>query len=131
MLIIALLFLAFSRRSAAQDAHAKPLPATREASSTSVAPDTAQAIKALFTRRRAGGWGYVRLNSYSILPAIALFVLDTNPIGLALSGTAAGVGIGKLVRFSAKKEATLLDAYQRGQPLPASVRRRLKSKYFH
>ena len=107
-------------------------PAAPEATPSAVqAADTVRAIKLLYARRRQGSWLYrTKLPIAAAVGSVALFAIDTNPVGLILVGTAVGVRASQRVRFSSKREATLLREYQRGKALPAPIRKRLKKKHF-
>ncbi len=128
--LLILLFL-FNGIAHAQTTQTGPAVSSSETIITSSATDTVAAVKKLFAQRRRGGWFYTsRITGFSILPAIALLALDSNPIGIGLIGASIGVGVGKLIRFSSKKENAIISAYQQGKPLPQPIRRRLKSKFF-
>lgn len=115
----------------AQNNQLAPTIMPTEATSSYDGTDTVAAVRNLYARRRTGGWRYINiLSGATILPAVALLLLDSNPAGLGVVGTSIGVGIGKLVRFSSKKEEAVVNAYQQGQPLPHSIRKRLRKKHF-
>ena len=103
-----------------------------------VPADSVVAVHRLFELRREGS-GLLGIGAGATMFAGGVVF----GIAYGASGFAAGVivtslyvavplaiGIAKRVRFSHRKEAALLAAYQRGQPLPKKIRRRLREKHF-
>ena len=89
--------------------------------------DTAFAVHKLFVQRRHG--------SDALLATAGEMVASTTVAG-AMSGLVAGaapaaVGFSKASRFSAEREAAILNSYANGWPIPADVRRKLRRKHFH
>lgn len=113
--------------------------------------DTIRAVHRLFQARRQGAaantWIGVALVGSGIALVRAFSALATLPAGgqvdngnghltlatlkISVPGLALiSLGLAKGVRFSERKEANLIAAYQQNQSLPASVRRRLRPAYF-
>lgn len=106
--------------------------------------DTAQAIINLYGRRQAGGvsWAVaavlsaVRIGTASSSNNYGGYAPQTdnsNNMGAAflLATPIAAYGVGKLVHYSNAKLARVLTAYAAGQPLPHSLRRKLKPRFFN
>lgn len=109
--------------------------------------DTLRAVRNLFERRRTGGrrWLYVTgggmlavtralLNAGSTTNGVRTTSEMRGPetataFGL-LVGLPAAIGVGKLVRFSDKREEAMTVPYTVGQPLPRAIARRLRKKDF-
>lgn len=104
--------------------------------------DTAQAIITLYGRRQAGGVGWV-VSSALAATRIALSGGSSSspsgyvdrepaPVGAALlvSTPFIAYGVSKLVRFSNGRLDRVLNDYAAGQPLPRSLRRKLKPRFF-
>ena len=109
--------------------------------------DTAQAIITLYARRQGGGASWVVA---SMLTAARVATAgnttttgssygggtvtrdDGNNAGLAFlfALPIAGYGVGKIVHYSNGKLEHLLTDYAAGKPLPRSVRRKLKPRFF-
>ncbi len=99
--------------------------------------DTVQAIHRLFSKHRTGGWLWTGVGA-----AFATRILVSSAtegfenaggtvIGTAvLGGIPAGIGIGKLSRFSEATEDQVVAMYQRNKLMPNNIKRRLKKKYF-
>ena len=104
--------------------------------------DTAQAIINLYSRRQAGGVGWIGGGILAVTrAALAGGGSDNGPYsvrqdpGMAPYFIAASpfvaYGTSKLVRFSNGHLEKTLAAYAAGQPLPRSLRRKLKPKLFN
>lgn len=110
--------------------------------------DTLGAITSMFQRRRRGGKVWVGIGAGGIL---ALLRVVANPntttvngvqtssevdggavavVGLGFVALPAAIGIGKLARFSEKRENDVDRAYRGGQPLPRRIARRLTRQDF-
>jgi len=104
--------------------------------------DTVAAVRRLFELRREGAGVLMGGSTALILIGGAAsrgsdgFGSDQFKFMVGIIATGAcvaaplAVGIAKRIRFSHRKEAALLTAYQRGQPLPKKIRRRLREKHF-
>ncbi|MDO7853585.1 hypothetical protein [Hymenobacter convexus] len=101
--------------------------------------DTAQAVHRLFSKHRTGGivWAVIGAAFTGRIAGAAASGKtsgdgSSTAVGiLALGGVPAGIGVGKLVRFSASREAAAISALEAGKGLPHYVQRRLKNaKYF-
>ena len=104
--------------------------------------DTAQAIINLYSRRQAGGFGWIigsslgalRVATASPAPNNNPYLQSDNSTNVAAAFTVlvpfVGYGTSKLVRFSNGHLEKVLAAYAAGQPLPRSLRRKLKPKLF-
>jgi hypothetical protein len=57
-------------------------------------------------------------------------ILSTTLLGSSVGLAPTGIGIGRLIRYSRRREDILLDAYESGDPLPAFIRRKLRPGYF-
>jgi hypothetical protein len=107
--------------------------------------DTAQAIINLYGRRQAGGVSWVVA---AVLSAVRIGTAsssggnyggyatqtdNSNNMGAAflLATPIAAYGVGKLVHYSNTKLERVLTAYAAGQPLPHSLRRKLKPRFFN
>jgi hypothetical protein len=105
--------------------------------------DTAQAIINLFGRRQAGGasWivgsglGAARLATASSTTTTrggSVIQQDPYPGAAFLLATPTlAYGISKLLRYSNGKLERTLSVYAAGQPLPKSLRRKLKRRFFN
>jgi len=108
--------------------------------------DTAQAIITLYSRRQAGGVSWV---IGAILSAVRIGTASTGTTtsyGGYSSGNADGgnnlgaafliatplmaYGVGKVLHYSNGHLEQTLTAYAAGQPLPRSLRRKLKPRFF-
>jgi len=149
--LLVLLFALLSLAAQAQTVPAAPAPpATSPArfELTQGRRDTLGAITSLFQRRRRGGKVWLGIGAGGIL---ALLRVVANPntttvngvqtssevdggavavVGLGFVALPVAIGIGKLARFSEKKENEVDRAYRSGQPLPRAVARRLSRKDF-
>lgn len=106
--------------------------------------DTAQAIINLYGRRQAGGAGWmaaglltaVRIATASSTQATGSpYVVQDNSSNVGaifvVTTPVLGYGLAKLLRFSNGRLERLLTAYAAGQPLPRSLRRKLKPRFFN
>ncbi len=96
-----------------------------------------QAIHQLFSKHRTGGWLWTGVGA-----AFATRILVSSAsegfsnaggtfVGTALlGGIPAGIGIGKLSRFSEGTEEQVVAMYQKSKLLPSNIKRRLKMKHF-
>ena len=104
--------------------------------------DTVQAIHQLFSKHRTGGVIWSAIGAAFTVRIIT--VASTNNSDAAsgtVAGTAvgvgvfggvpAGIGVGKLLRFSNMRETEAVTACEQGKTLPKYVQHRLKSKYFN
>lgn len=108
--------------------------------------DTAQAIITLYSRRQAGGVGWV---IGAILSAVRIGTASSgtttsyggyspgNSDGSSNLGAAfliatplMAYGVGKVLHYSNGHLEQVLTAYAAGQPLPRSLRRKLKPRFF-
>jgi hypothetical protein len=108
--------------------------------------DTAQAIITLYSRRQAGGVGWVIA---AILSAVRIGTASTgtttsyggyspgNTDGSSNVGAAfliatplIAYGVGKVLHYSNGHLEQVLTAYGAGQPLPRALRRKLKPRFF-
>lgn len=105
--------------------------------------DTAQALINLYSKRQAGGAGWivaaaltgVRLATGSTTPQPAnSYVVQDNRVNPAAAFLVASpimaYGAAKLVRYSNGHLDRVLTSYAAGQPLPRAVRRKLKPRFF-
>lgn len=110
--------------------------------------DTLGALTSLFQRRRRGGKVWVGIGAGGLLATLRVAAnpntTTTNGVrtstesnggavavvALTFVGIPAAIGIGKLARFSEKKENELDRAYRSGQPLPRAIARRLTREDF-
>ena len=110
--------------------------------------DTLGALTSLFQRRRRGGKVWVGIGAAGLLVPLRVAAnpnttttngVRTNTesnggavavVALTFVGIPAAVGIGKLARFSEKREDELDRAYRSGQPLPRAIARRLTREDF-
>lgn len=110
--------------------------------------DTAQAIITLYGRRQAGGVGWMVAAGLSALRFSlgggSSTNLNTSPyyqpsnsdtganVGVAflVATPIAAYGLGKLLHYSNAHLDAVLTAYAAGQPLPHSLRRKLKPRFF-
>jgi len=143
ILFIGLLIGCFHFASFAQDRSTDPQGFKQRLRNTYLQNDTAQAIINLYSRRQAGGTGWmvsgalaaVRIatasntttsnSSYSVKsegPSVGAVFLVTAPI--------LSYGLSKMLRFSNGHLEKTLAAYAAGQPLPRSLRRKLKPRFF-
>lgn len=107
--------------------------------------DTAQAIITLYGRRQAGGVGWVL---GALLSAVRIGTASSStpsyggygPASSDGSGNLGGAfliatplvayGVGKVLHYSNGHLEQVLTAYAAGQPLPHSLRRKLKRRFF-
>jgi hypothetical protein len=124
-------FLVFSSLTGASAQATAPTAPTSKPTSS----DTIQAVHQVFSKHRTGGWIWTGIGAAFAARILVAGASDDNASG-TLVGTAvfggvpAGVGIGKLTRFSEAKEELAVADYQKNKRLPNYVQRRLKRKYF-
>jgi hypothetical protein len=106
--------------------------------------DTAQAIITLYSRRQLGGASWVLSGMLSALRLSISSTRTTSYGGYKVQETTNGnvgaaflialpimaYGVGKEVHYSNKNLENVLTAYGAGQPLPHSLRRKLKRRFF-
>lgn len=107
--------------------------------------DTAQAIITLYSRRQAGGVGWmigatlsaVRIGSASSgtttnYGGYSAGNSDGSNVGVAFLAATPfmAYGVGKVLHYSNGHLEQVLTAYAAGQPLPHSLRRKLKPRFF-
>lgn len=106
--------------------------------------DTAQALITLYSRRQAGGVGWIVAATLSAVRLSIGTTTTTNYGGYAVtqdnSGNPAAAflcatpfmayGLGKLLHYSNAHLQAVLAAYAMGQPLPRALRRKLKPRFF-
>ena len=98
--------------------------------------DTLQAIKKLFDRRRTGAAVGLTISGISFFFLIPITTSKSSDVfesakTITLLGVLpATLSTIKLIRFSKKREAALIQSYQNGQPLPVYVKKRLIKRYF-
>jgi hypothetical protein len=115
-----------------------PAAATPSTTPTATKADTIQAVRTLFAKRRTGGWVWSAIGAVTVVriaTASASGDSGGNAAGgfvsaVVVGGIPAGIGIGKLSRFSTTKEDAILTVYSQSKTLPTYVSRRLKRKYF-
>lgn len=135
LLAICLLLSAYT--SYAQQPTA-PIPVAPATASPASESDTVRAIHNMFRQHRTGGiiWSSIGGVFAGRIIGSSIGNAETTASGvitgvLLLGGVPAGIGIGKLTRFSAAKEAAVVAAYTQNPMLPKYVKRRLKKrKYF-
>jgi hypothetical protein len=103
---------------------AQQQPALGRAEPTAGRRDTLRAVRNLFERRRANS----TTNGVRTTSEVGGSEVAT-AFGL-LVGLPAAIGVGKLVRFSDKREEAITVPYTIGQPLPRYIARRLRRKDF-
>jgi hypothetical protein len=105
--------------------------------------DTAQAIITLYSRRQAGGVSWMvgaalsalRLGTASGTTNPSPYVNTSDgrgnlPVALLAASPLAGYGLIKLLHYSNAHLQGVLTSYAAGQPLPRSLRRKLKPRFF-
>jgi hypothetical protein len=101
--------------------------------------DSVQAVHRLFSKHRTGGivWTIIGAAFAGRIAGAAASGDGSGNAGgtavgiLAFGGVPAGIGVGKLVRFSNRREEAAISALEAGKGLPHYVQRRLKNaKYF-
>ena len=99
--------------------------------------DTVFAVHKLFREKRAGGTGYADAAAGAVSPARYAERPNGRPTAQearqnALAAAAFGtVGMLKTERYSASREAAIIEGYGLGNPIPADIRRKLRRKHFH
>ena len=138
-----LVLVVFTARAHAQTPDAPTVPPLGAITAATPAPraaaDSALAVRNLFQKRRTGGAVFTTIGtgfSLAILRGLASGSTGGNAAGgvasIAVLGLLpAGVGVGKLTRFSKVREEEIVTAYGQGKPLPSTIRRRLKAGYFN
>jgi hypothetical protein len=98
--------------------------------------DTLQAITKLFARRRTGATVGLTISGISFAFLLPITTSKGNdPFEAAKAITLLGVlpaslSSSKLIRFSKKREKTIIKDYHDGKPLPTYIKRRLIGRYF-
>ncbi|MET4073396.1 hypothetical protein [Hymenobacter sp. UYCo722] len=100
--------------------------------------DTVFAVQKLFREKRADGAGYSAAAGSAVSRAqYTARRPDGRPTAQearqdVLAGAAfAAVGMVKTERYSAGREAAIIEGYALGNPIPADIRRKLRRKHFH
>jgi hypothetical protein len=100
--------------------------------------DTVFAVQKLFGEKRGGAAGYSAAAASAVSPArYAAQRPDGRPTAQEtrqdlLAGAAFGaIGLVKGERYSASREAAIIEGYALGNPIPADIRRKLRRKHFH
>lgn len=145
-LIVGSLLLSISLSAYAQQPAAPTAPNPTWASSTPHT-DTVRAVHRLFRKRRVGGIVWAAIGGAFTVQILAASIggsnnststssyntssNSSNPAGTAvgvivLGGIPAGIGIGKLSRFSSARERAILANFEKGQALPHYVQRRIR-----
>ncbi|GGF17224.1 hypothetical protein GCM10011383_30830 [Hymenobacter cavernae] len=109
----------------------------------SMAADTAGALISLFVQKRTNAWLYllgVPVGLSMLQPTVTSVngrVVDKDPppgwqvaIGVPVIGASALGYIMRLTTYSKIKLNTIQQNYEQGVPIPAKLRRKLKSKHF-
>jgi hypothetical protein len=126
---------------------AQQRPALGHTEPTAGRRDTLRAVRNLFERRRAGGRRWLYVTGGGVLAVTRALISSnsttsgvqtTSEVGGSevatafglLVGLPAAIGVGKLVRFSDKREEAITVPYTIGQPLPRPIARRLRRKDF-
>ncbi|UOQ74016.1 hypothetical protein [Hymenobacter cellulosilyticus] len=105
--------------------------------------DTAQAIVNLYSKRQAGGAGWIVGGALSAARLAVGGGRTTTSNGIVVEQQSAnigavllvtapflGYGLGKMLHYSNAHLEQQLTAYAAGQPLPRSLRRKLKPRFF-
>ncbi len=99
--------------------------------------DSAQAVHRLFSKHRTGGIIWTIIGATATGRVIGAAAGSPGNAGgtatgiVVFGGVPAGIGVGKLVRFSRSREDAAISALEAGKGLPHYVQRRLKkAKYF-
>ena len=112
--------------------------ATRVATSSLTRADTIRAVNNMFRRHRIGGIVWTAIGAAFTVQVAGASAAGSGGnasgtvVGIAVfGGIPAGIGISKMVRFGAARQAEALHAYDESRPLPHYIQRRLKkAKYF-
>lgn len=133
---------------AAHPSHAQATPLPTSPKLTVTSGDTIRAVQHLFERRRQGGKNWLYISVSGLLGVARVLASPTTTtvngyqtksevdggaaavFGLGFLGLPAGIGAGKLVRFSDKRETEVINTYATTHRLPGAVRRRLRRKDF-
>ena len=118
-----------------------PVMRTNAVATRLTVADTVQAIHKLFHQRRTGGrWGLGLAVGTLLTPYIIGTATETDKRWVK-SGAYLNVGFivslplwvlagGKSARYSARRQAELVESCKAGQPLPRKIRNRLARRYF-
>ncbi|GAA3951937.1 hypothetical protein [Hymenobacter algoricola] len=142
-ILFLVLVLGASSSSDAQQRTSAVASASSTPALTASRADTVQAIHHIFSKHRTGGWIWTAIGSAFAL-RITSVAANSNAtadgfssttagtlVGVGLfGGVPAGIGIGKLTRFSKTKEEQVVVLYEKSKILPPYVVQRLKPKYF-
>ena len=100
--------------------------------------DTVFAVQKLFREKRGAAAGYSAAAASTVAPArYAAQRPDGRPTAqetrqdLLAGATFGAVGLVKSERYSAGREAAIIEGYALGNPIPADIRRKLRRKHFH
>lgn len=100
--------------------------------------DTVFAVHKLFRAKRGGAAGYSEAAASTTSPTRYAAQRANGRLTSQgtrqdlLAGAAFGaVGMVKGARYSAQREAAIIDGYALGNPIPADIRVKLRRKYFH
>jgi hypothetical protein len=148
-LVVISLLLATTLSVYAQQPATPTAPSVNPFASTAHA-DTVRAVHQLFRKRRIGGIVWSAIGGAAAIQVLAASVSSSNSSGtysssgnysrssnssnaggtavgiLVFGGIPAGIGIGKLSRFSSSHERAIIASYEQGQALPHYVKRRLR-----
>jgi hypothetical protein len=98
--------------------------------------DTIQAITKLFARRRTGAAVGLTISGISFLFLLPITTSKSSDVfesakAITILGVLpATLSSSKLIRFSKKREATIIQSYQSGKPIPSYIKQRLIKRYF-
>lgn len=97
--------------------------------------DTVLAVHKLFWQQRPKGAALAATGAAPLVPAglgssAASAFAGRLTVAAVSGGVAAGVGALQAHRYSAEREALILEQYAQGVPIPADVRRRLNRRMF-
>lgn len=110
--------------------------------------DTIYAVQHLFERRQRGGRNWLYFSVSGLLGVVRVLVSPTTTtvngyqtkseidggaaavFGVGFLGLPVAIGVGKLVRFSDKRETEIINAYAATHQLPHAISRRLRRKDF-
>jgi hypothetical protein len=130
-LAASLFFTANAAVAQITDPGTAPAVAAPAAAATTFSADSAQAVQKLFRSRRTGssilGFPGGYMFGYGLVTTIR--GVDGAATTMAIGTVLSGISISKGARFSKLREAEILNDYQKGKPLPAYVRNRIKSKH--
>lgn len=91
--------------------------------------DTAQAIISLYATRQAGGATWI---TSALLASLRIATTAPNNGGAAflVSSPIIAYGVAKIAHYGNRRLEGVLTSYAQGQPLPRSLRRKLKPRFF-